>query len=121
MAKLPKVTLIERKTNIRSSDLGPIIKQRDDYTFQKQATVYNNLSKHFKEINNFKAFSRKIKGCYKNKALARVFRLSWVLSLIFAFLSNYAIAMCSCNLLFSRFAFNSVLHHSFHSGTSCNC
>ena len=121
MAKLPKVTSIERKRNIRSSDLGPIIKQRDDYTFQQQATVYNNLSKDFKEINNFKAFPRKIKGCYKNKALARVFRLSWVLSLIFAFLSNYAIAMCSCNLLFSRFGFNSVLHHSFHSGTSCNC
>ena len=76
MAKLPKVISIERKRNIRSSDLGPIIKQRDDYTFQQQATVCNNLSKDFTEINNFKAFPRKIKGCYKNKDLARVFRLS---------------------------------------------
>ena len=38
-----------------SSDLGPIIKQGDDYTFQQQATVYNNFLKDFKEINDFKA------------------------------------------------------------------
>ena len=29
-----KLALIERKRNLRSSDLGPIIKQGDDYTFQ---------------------------------------------------------------------------------------
>ena len=29
-----KLALIERKRNLRSSDLGPIIKQADDYTFQ---------------------------------------------------------------------------------------
>ena len=28
-----KLTLIDRKRNLRSSDLGPIIKQGDDYTF----------------------------------------------------------------------------------------
>ena len=71
-----KLALIERKRNLRSSDLGPIIKQADDYTFQQQATVYNNVPKDFKEINDFKAFSRKIKGFYKDKALARVLSLS---------------------------------------------
>ena len=34
-----KLALIERKSNLRSSDLGPIIKQGDDYTFQQQTTV----------------------------------------------------------------------------------
>ena len=43
-----KLALIERKRNLRSSDLGPIIKQGDNYTFQQQATVYNNLPKDFK-------------------------------------------------------------------------
>ena len=57
-----KLTLIERKRNLRSSDLGPIIKKGDDYTFQQQATVYNNLPKDFKEVNDFKVFSGKIKG-----------------------------------------------------------
>ena len=71
-----KLALIERKRNLRSSDLGPIIKQADDYTFQQQATVYNNVPKDFKEINDFKAFSRKIKRFYKDKALARVLSLS---------------------------------------------
>ena len=56
-----KLALIGCKRNLRSSDLGPIIKQSDNYTFQQQATVYNNLPKDFKEINDFKAFSRKIK------------------------------------------------------------
>ena len=51
---------MERKRHLRSPDLGPIIKQGDDYTFQQQVTVYNNLPKCFKEINDFKAFSRKI-------------------------------------------------------------
>ena len=104
--------MIERKRNLRSSDLGPIIKQGDNYTFQKQATVYNNLPKDFKEINDFKAFSRKIKGFYKDEALARVLGLSWVLSFIFTSVSNYAIAVCCCNLLFSRFNFDSVLYLS---------
>ena len=71
-----KLALIERKRNLRSSNLGPMIKQGDDYTFQQQATVYNNMSKDFKEINDFKAFSRKIKGFYNGKALARVLSLS---------------------------------------------
>ena len=71
-----KLALIERKRNLRSSNLGPMIKQGDDYTFQQQATVYNNMPKDFKEINDFKAFSRKIKGFYKDKALARVLSLS---------------------------------------------
>ena len=71
-----KLTLIERKRNLRSSDLGPIIKPGDDYTFQQQATGYNNLPKDFKEINYLKAFSRKIKGFYKEKVLARVLSLS---------------------------------------------
>ena len=57
-----KLALIERKTNIQSSDRGPVIKQGDDYTFQKLATVYNNVPKDFKGINDFKASSRKIKG-----------------------------------------------------------
>ena len=34
-----KLALIERKSNLRSSDLGSIIKQGDDYTFQQQTTV----------------------------------------------------------------------------------
>ena len=71
-----KLALIERKKNLRSSNLRPIIKQGDDYTFQQQATVYNNVLKDFKEINDFKAFSRKIKGFYKDKALLRVLSLS---------------------------------------------
>ena len=68
--------LIECKRNLRSSGLGPIIKQGDDYTFQQQATAYNNVPKDFKEINDFKAFSRKIKVFYKDKALARDLSLS---------------------------------------------
>ena len=62
-----KLALIERKRNLRSLDLGPIIKQRDDHTFQQQATVYNNV---------LKAFSRKIEEFYKDKPLARVLSLS---------------------------------------------
>ena len=42
-----KLALIEHKRNLRSSDLGPIIKQGDNYTFQQQATVYNNMPKDF--------------------------------------------------------------------------
>ena len=45
-----KLALIERKANIQSSDLGPVIKQGDDYTFQKLATVYNNVPKDFKGL-----------------------------------------------------------------------
>ena len=45
-----KLALIERKRNLRSSDLRPIIKQGDNYTFHQQATVYNKLPKEFKEI-----------------------------------------------------------------------
>ena len=71
-----KLALIEHKRTLQSSDLGPIIKQGDDYTFQQQATVYNDFLKDFKEINDFKAFSRKIKGFYKDKALARDLSLS---------------------------------------------
>ena len=68
--KILKVTL--------TSDLGPIIKQEDDYTFQQQTTVYNNVSEDFKENDDFKAFSRKIKGFYKGKALARVLSFVFV-------------------------------------------
>ena len=82
--KILKVTL--------TSDLGPIIKQ-DDYTFPQQDTVYN-VREDFKEINDFKAFSKKIKGFCEGKALARV------LSLIFVFMSNYAIAVCCCSCCF---------------------
>ena len=106
-----KLALIEHKRTLQSSDLGPIIKQGDDYTFQQQATVYNNLLKDFKEINDFGAFSRKIKGFYKDKVLPRqVLRLSWVLSLTFAFVFMYVNAVYCCNLLFCRFNFNSVLY-----------
>ena len=98
-----KLALIKHKRTLKSSDLGPIIKQGDDYTFQQHATVYNDFLKDFKEINDFKAFSRKIKGFYKDKVLARVF------SLIFAFVFNYVITAYCCNLLFSRFNFNSVV------------
>ena len=42
-----KLVLIEHKRNLRLSDLGPIIKQGDNYTFQQQATVYNNVPKDF--------------------------------------------------------------------------
>ena len=114
-----KLALIEHKRTLQSSDLGPIIKQGDDYTFQQQATVYNDFLKDFKEINDFKAFSRKIKGFYKDKALARVLSSSSVLSLIFAFMSNYAIAVYCCNLLFCCFNFDLfstlVSDYSFHS------
>ena len=76
-----KLGLIERKINLRSSELEPIIKQGDDYTFQQQATFYNNVPKDFTEINDFIAFSRKIKGFNKNKAPPRlVFPVSiWIL------------------------------------------
>ena len=70
-----KLALIERKRNLQSSDLGPIIKQGDNYAFLQQVTVYNVLPKDLKKINNFKAFSRKIKGFYKDKPLARVLSL----------------------------------------------
>ena len=114
-----KLALIEHKRTLQSSDLGPIIKQGGDYTFQQQATVYNNLPRDFKEINDFEAFSRKIKGFYKDKALARVLSSSSVLSLIFAFMSNYAIAVYCCNLLFCCFNFDLfstlVSDYSFHS------
>ena len=53
-----------------------------------------------------------MKGLYKDKALASV------LSLIFAFVSNYAIAVYCCNLLFSRF--NYVLYLSLWPLTSLN-
>ena len=104
--------MTERKIILWSSDLGPIIKQGDDYTFQRPATVYNNLPKGFKEIIDFKAYSGKIKGFYKDKALARALSLSWVLRWIFAFVSNYAIAVCFGSLLFFRFNFDSVLYLS---------
>ena len=107
-----KSALIERKKNLWSSDLVPIIKQGDEYAIQQWATVYNKLPKDFKEINDFKAFSRKLKGSYKDKALARVLNLYWVLSLIFFFMSNYAIAVYCCNLLFSLFNLDSVLYLS---------
>ena len=42
-----KLALIEHKRNLQSSDLGPIIKLGDNYTFQQQATVYNNVPKDF--------------------------------------------------------------------------
>ena len=54
-----KLALTESKGNLRSSDLGPIIKQRDDYTFQQQATVYNNVPKDFKELMILKLFQGK--------------------------------------------------------------
>ena len=72
-----KLALIERKRNLPSSDLGTVIQQGDDaYTCQQQATVNNNVPKDFKEINEIKAFSRKITGLYKDKARARVLSLS---------------------------------------------
>ena len=73
MAKLPEISF---DRTLRLSDLGPIIKQGEDRTFQQPATVYKTFPKNFKEINDFKAFSRKIKGFYKDKALARVLSLS---------------------------------------------
>ena len=45
-----KSALIEHKRTLQSSYLGPIIKQGDDYTFQQQAPVHNDLLKDFKEI-----------------------------------------------------------------------
>ena len=54
-----KLALIERKANIQSSDLGPVIKQGDDYTFQKLATVYNNVPKDFKGLMILKHFQGK--------------------------------------------------------------
>ena len=71
-----KLALIERKRNLRSSDLGTVIQQGDAYTCQQQATVNNNVPKIFKEINEIKAFSRKMTGFYKDKARARVLSLS---------------------------------------------
>ena len=71
-----KLALIERKRNLQSSDLGPLIKQGDNDTFLQQVAVYNVLPKDLKKINNFKAFSRKIKRFYKDKPLARVLSLS---------------------------------------------
>ena len=91
-----KLALIEHKKTLQSSDLGPIIKQGDDYTFQQQATVYNNLLKDFKEINDFGAFSRKIKGFYKDKVLPRQ-GLEFVLSLKFNFC--FRVQVCNCCVL----------------------
>ena len=82
-----KLALIERKRNLRSLDLGSIIKQRDDHTFQQQATVYNNVPK---------AFSRKIEEFYKDKPLARF--LNFVLSLEFDFCFHVQLYSC-CVLL----------------------
>ena len=112
--------MIEHKRNLRSSDVGPIIKQGGDYTFQQQATVSNNLPRDFKEINDFEAFWRKTKGFYKDKALVRVLSLSSVLSLVFAFMSNYAIAVYCCNLLFCCFNFDSFLYLSLRPLFSLN-
>ena len=56
-----KLALIEHKRTLQSSDLGPIIEQGDDYTFQQQATVYNNLLKDFNKINDFGAFFKENK------------------------------------------------------------
>ena len=95
-----KLALIERKRNLRSSDLGPIIKQGDNYTFQQQATVYNNLPKDFKEINDFKAFSRKIKGFYKGKICQS---LEFVLSLEFDFC--FRVQLCNCCVLLQPVVF----------------
>ena len=100
-----KLALTECKRNLRSSYLWSIIKQGDDYTFQQQATAFNNLQKDFKEINDIKAFSRKIKEFYKDKALTRALSLSSFLSLIFVFMSNYGISVYCCNLLFFPFQF----------------
>ena len=41
-----------------------------------------------------------MKQFYKDKALARVLSLSWVLSLIFAFVSNYEIAVFAATWCF---------------------
>ena len=87
-----KLALIEHKRTLQSSDLGPIIKQGDDYTFQQQATVYNNLLKDFKDINDFGAFSRKI----KDKVLPRQ-GLEFVLSLKFNFC--FHVQVCNCCVL----------------------
>ena len=94
-----KLALIERKRNLRSSGLGPIIKQGDNYTFQQQAKVYNNVAKILNRLMILKLFQRKIKGFYKGKALARV------LSLILIFMSNYIIDVYCYNLLFFPFQF----------------
>ena len=104
-----KLALIERKRNLWSSDLGPVIKQGDDYTFQQQATVDNNVPKDFKEINDFKAFSRKIKGFYKDKALLRVLSLSWIFFISCPTMQLQGIATACCC---SRFNFDSVLYLS---------
>ena len=93
--------MIERKRNLGSSDLGLKIKQLDDYTFQQEATVYNYVPKDFKEINDFKTFSRKTKGFYKDKALARVLPCPTTQLL--------CIAATCC---FSRFSFDFVLYLS---------
>ena len=105
-----KLSLIEHKRNLQSSDLGPIIKQGDDYTFQQQSTVYNNVSRDFKEINDFKAFSRKIKGFYKDKALARVCLESWVL--FFFSCPTMQLLCIAATCCFSRFNLDSVLYLS---------
>ena len=93
--------MLDRKRNLGSSDLGLKIKQLDDYTFQQQATVYNYVPKDFKEINGFKTFSRKTKGFYKDKALARVLPCPTTQLL--------CIAATCC---FSRFSFDFVLYLS---------
>ena len=93
--------MIERKRNLGLSDLGLKIKQLDDYTFQQEATAYNYVPKDFKEINDFKTFSRKTKGFYKDKALARVLPCPTTQLL--------CIAATCC---FSRFSFDFVLYLS---------
>ena len=45
-----KLALMERKRNLQSSDLGPLIKQGNDCTFQQQATVYSNFLKILKTL-----------------------------------------------------------------------
>ena len=54
---------------MRSSDLRPIIKQGDYYTFQQQTIVYNNLPKDFSKIKILKLFQRKRSNFIRTRLL----------------------------------------------------
>ena len=48
-----KVELINHERVLRSSDLGPRIKQGDNFTFQQQCTIFNTLPKNLKTVSDF--------------------------------------------------------------------
>ena len=67
-----KYLLVELAENLRSSEKELKIKHEEKKTFQQQAGIYNELPDKIKKSKNLKSFLNKVKGCFKDKALARV-------------------------------------------------